>query len=1061
VAAQAVGAQRQAQREAEAASKIPIKTAVETPEYFQRAKAYMAASGQKPQQPDESNEDFFNRFMSERRFNETSVLYGGSTELSRLINATPEEKKAIAEGRDLYNRMEEQTGIGPLMDYGKGLLVDSPLYALSGGVGSVALKEGVRALAKPFLKREATEGGLRIGSRVGVGLGEAALGGQVDITEQKLERETKRVFGDKDIPDLDYQRMSVAALFSGVVGIAVPVAADAAGILVPKKSGEALAKAFDEKGIIIPPSVAAAPTRAERALVDPMTEQMDKVYAEYLKNYGRTLLDKIDPANTLTDSKLKEEYSKAAIRIAMRVIDTDPTFVLKPNEQISTAINNVLKNMDQINDAALEKAMKDVGITPEELGAIFKTTTSDAARSMQSLSVAARAVNQLRKSDIEFDKKMRDLYSFDDEAVSSLSRANQIQRRINREWKAFLTSGVDTTARNTISVGLVMPLKSGVQFMEGFIYTSGKSLYSLSEGKAVETFKKGMGDTVKDTFDVWLYMADPRKRGLSADVMDQVLRSNPNIRNTLTSALQETGNKDVLGITRWANSFNVVMDSFVRRNVFVASVESQLRRQGKDLYKDFLAKDLDIPTDIISKASTDALKTTFSYMPRVNNKAVSSVVERGAETAASYTVKMLNNVVGLNYLIPFPRYISGAMGYIYRYSPVGFIGATEDIGKSFTLEAAGQLEKATVLRRQALEKTVQAATGMALLAGALEVREKNPDLPWNELPTQRGTAIDTRPLGPQAVYLAMAEVHQRIKQGTVDIKDFKDATETLLGFKLKAGSGDSFLDKVTQALTSEFEGKKFAIGLGKSIGDIAGGFTQPFVVKQLFDVINNIREEGTVVRDPNVIESQDAFLASLEAGTKRVMGRLPVAKEQLPEAAIRLTDQEVKREGEYFNRLVGFRQVIKRNPVETEIIRLNLDPFKLYGTSSGVTEYDRKLIKEANKRVLEDTPVLMKDNTYKVLPDVEKNIRLTNAVRKSVEKAKEKVNLEYKLDDLSVIYRKKYNNISRIRKRAINDRFAADNNGVSFEEAVSKDPKKWPLLDKYEIELRGRVDDTK
>ena len=1053
VAAQAVGAQAAAEREAEAAKKIPIQTAIEKPELFQRAVNYMQASGQEAQKPDESKEDFFNRFLSQRRFAETSTTFGAVPELSRLANATAPEKKAIAEGIDLYKNLQDQGGFRPIVDVAKGIVSDIPLYAVTGGAGSVAAKGAVTALRKG-----ATEAALRTAGRVGIAGAEAATGAATDITAQKTAQEVARTFGEA-VPELDLARTGAVALFSGALGYAVPATADALGIAKTKKQGEALAEALAKRQSIVPAASNAPQTPVEKALVDPVTEQMDKVYDEYMKIYGRSLLDTIDPANTLTDAKVKTELSKTAVRIALKVVQNDPLFALKPNQPISTALNNVFKNLNQVDDVALERALTDSGITRAEFAAMNKTTSSDAGRVLQQYSVAARLLNRLQQSDAAFDKKIKELYTYDNEAVGFLSSFNEAQQRLAREWKALITSGVDTTARNALSVALVMPIKSGVQFMEGTAFAIGAATSNAAQGKRVQTFTKSMADTVKDSFDVYFYMADPRIRGLSADATNAILKDNPTLRNNINSALQETGDREVLAFTRWANSFNVAIDGFVRRAVFTASVEKQLRRQGKDLYDDFLAKDVSIPVDIIKEATKESLQTTFSYMPRKNDKTIASGLERGTSTVAAEVISAIDKTPLINFAIPFPRYMSNAMAYLYRYSPVGAVGAGQDLIASSKLATAGKTEQAERLWRQGSEKMIQAGIGLGALASAYEYRKENPDVPWYEVKTTQGTTVDLRPLGTPATYFALAEIQARRDQGTYTGKNTKDAIESLTGMKFKAGTSDTFADRLLRAVDSEAEWKKVMVEVGKFGGDIAGGFTQPFIFKQLFDAINTIREEGTTVRDPNVIESEDAFMAGLETATRRVMGRVPIVKEYLPEAVIRLNEEEMSREGEYFNRLLGFRQTIKRNPVETEIVRLNLDPFKLYGTSSGIPKYDRAFIQTANERVLEEVPALMRSKEYAVMPDDEKNLRLTNAVQSAVNRAREKVKTDFSVNDLQTVYKMRFSKLPSSMRRIINKRYADDNNGVSFEEAAMSEPDNWFKLDKYETELKARVGD--
>jgi hypothetical protein len=285
-----------------------------------------------------------------------------------------------------------------------------------------------------------------------------------------------------------------------------------------------------------------------------------------------------------------------------------------------------------------------------------------------------------------------------------------------------------------------------------------------------------------------------------------------------------------------------------------------------------------------------------------------------------------------------------------------------------------------------------------------------------------------------------------------EVKKFKTLLNLLLALKFKAGSGDSFLDRIINVSQSEEEAKKIWIELGKFTGDIAGGFTQPFVIKQLYDFVNLVREEGRVVRDPNIIISEKPEEVFTEAALKRVMGRLPIAKEQLPEAVIRLTDEELSREGEYFNRLLGFRQILQRSPVESEITRLNLDPYELYGSSSGDRNYDRDLINEANKRVAEAVTPFIKSRQYLILPDIEKNLTLNTAVRQQVSLARRVVNENLAMNDLSRVYKMRFGKLPKRVKEAINRRYAEDNDDVTLENA-----KDWFALDKYEAELNART----
>ena len=1051
------------QREEE--PKIGFTEVVQNDNLFNIAQNYLKASGQPAQEKDESREDVINRFMSEQRFARLNTTFGAIPELSRIVNATPEVKKSIAEGRDLYDKMASaydeggQGGVRPVLDVVKAVGYDIPLYAGTAGVGALGGKATTKLASDFLIKRglsEIGETGLRRGATAGIGVMEGAVGAAQEATEQRTKQEEAKVFGKEPEP-LDATRIAAVGLFSAVVGAGVPLVAGKVNPAKVNQQGQALAQAITrEKQKVTPTNPNAPLTPVEQALVDPLRDNMDQVHDQYMKLYGKELLNIIDPTNALTDSKVRTDMSKAAVRIALRVVQLDDAFKMKPNEQISSALNKVFARLDKVDSVVLEKALDEEGITKEMFAAMNKATVSDAARVMQQYSAAARALKAMTQADPDFDKLVKNLYTYENDQVSALGKIYLGQQRLAREWKAIITSGVDTTARNALSTAIVVPLKTGIQLMEGTAYSVGKAMKATS-GKRVETLKRSMGDTIHDAFDVYAYMW---KSGVARESVDAILKGNPSLRDNINNALQETGDRQVSAITKWANVMNVTMDSFVRRAVFTSTVERELRRQNKNLYLDFLDKNIDIPAPIIKQAMKEALQTTYAYVPKAEDKAVVSSLERGTGTAASVAIRWVDKTPFLNFAIPFPRYMSNAMAFFYRYSPAGAVGATEEFAAAHRLakQAAETGSKETMAQsekiyRSASEKFIQSAVGTAALAAAYEYRKENPDVPWYEVPNNDGETVDIRGLGNPANYFAVADIMARVEQGTYSgVREVKDAIESVVGMKVRAGSGDTYIDRVIGTFESETKMRSFFIENGKFVGDIAGGFTQPFVIKQLVDFVNLIRDEGRVVRDPNVIESESTALATVEAAGKRVMGKLPVLKEQLPEAVVRLTPEELSREGEFFNRLIGFRQTIQRSPLESEIVRLNLDPYELYGAGSGDREYDRAYIKNANELITNIVPNLLRNNNYRMLPDDEKLIRLSSAIKEQASIAREKTKEEFKASDLERVYKMRFNKLPARLRRSINRRYAEDNNGVNLEEA-----KDWFMLDKYEAEVKART----
>jgi hypothetical protein len=1020
--------------------KLSIADVAADDELFEKAKAYMKASGGKPLQKDESREEFLDRFLSRRTFIESSAVAGGAPELARLTGGTEETKRAIAEGRELYDLMEDRGGLRPVWDVTRGVLADTPLALISGGVGKVAGSAGLKLATK-----EASEQALKRAGRVGIGGAEALFGGAIDIQQQRIEQEVAKQFGEEP-EELDAVRTGAVMILSGALGYAA--FGNKTNPAKAAEQGNNINKALQKKNIV-PETPTSPATDMEKALRDPMMDQMDAISEQYKKETGRMLIDTIDPVSDLTDAKIRQDMSDAATRLALKVMEVDPTFVRKPNEKISTAINNVFASLDKIDDVSLERALVAAGISPTDFAMMNKATTSDAARHMQSLSVAARVANTLRRNP-EFERKIRNLYEFDETGVGALSKFNEAQQALAREWKAWITSGVDTTARNTLSTGSVLGLESAVRMMEGTAFSIGTALSNSAKGQRGSVLYRGMGDTVKDSFDVYFYM---REGGLSTEIVENLLADSPALRNQIMQSLQETGNRQISEVGQFANSLNVVVDSFVRRAVFASSVERQLRRTGKDLYKDFLATNKAVPTPILKQATKDALQTTFSYLPKKSDQnLIASSIERGSASFTADVISFIDKTPFLNFAIPFPRYMSNAAAFSYRYSPLGGISAGEDLFKASKLIQAGEIEKGTLLYRQASEKLVKMTIGTAALASAYEFRQNNKETPWYEVPTTQGTTIDVRPLGPQAAYFAWAETLARIDDGTYSGENIKAAFEASTGLKFKAGSQDTFIDQLVKAYESEDRMRSFFAEGGKFVGNIAGGFTQPFVTKQIFDFINLIRDEGRIARDVQPIDAESVAGQVGQTFVNQIINKIPVLKETLPEAVIPMKNEDLTREGEFFSRLIGFRPVIQRSPEEQEIFRLNINAYTIYGGSSGDRAYDRRFIETANERVQEIVRILINDEQYQALPDVEKNIALTAAIRERTAEARKETKAFFEDNDMRRIYRQRYRKLPTIVRRAINRRYAEDNNGKTIEETGD-----YFAIDEYETELKGRT----
>jgi hypothetical protein len=231
-----------------------------------------------------------------------------------------------------------QQGVGPYIDVAKAVAADIPVYALTGAAGAIGGRAAVRIGAERFLGRAATDKAVKAGGTAGVAAMEGLTGAAQETTRQRTEQEEAEAFGEEPAP-LDPVAIGAVGLFSAAISAGGVLGASAARPQTVTQQGQALATAIAKhRGPITPTNPNAPLTPVEQALVDPLRDNMDKVHDEYMKLYGKELLNRIDPVNVITDAKIRTDMSKAAIRVALRVVELDDNFKLKPNEQVLTRL---------------------------------------------------------------------------------------------------------------------------------------------------------------------------------------------------------------------------------------------------------------------------------------------------------------------------------------------------------------------------------------------------------------------------------------------------------------------------------------------------------------------------------------------------------------------------------------------------------------------------------------------------------------------------------------------------------------------------------------------------
>jgi hypothetical protein len=995
----------------------------------------------------ETKEEFTAKFLTDMRNDDFNTLDLVST-LNYMRNAKPEDAAKTAMAKALYEKTASpfdvkgggQKGFSPYYDVLKALATDPVNYfgGITGFFGKQAIKAGVRQQTAAVLGGQAVKTGVAkaltatptkvVATATG---GEAVIGVAQSAAQQKLGQETQKALG-QEVDDLSASQMAVAAVFSAAFGYV-----GAKGTMTTfGKSGaddlnDLMEKAKKEAAVTNPN---APTTPVERQLADPVAAQMNLEAEEFMKREGARILDEVSPATPLIDAKIANDMSARAVRVARHIIENDPAFQLGPNEKISTAISSVFSKLDsgEINDAVLEQAINAAGLTPKEFAQANKLTVTEAASIMQQYSVASRAMNKLKEIDPEFKKMADELFGKPDEYTSAMGLLGKGISRVERESKAFVVSGIGTTVRNVLGTIPVLTYTSAASVIEGTLYTAGKVLSDGSSGQRLETLKRGMADTMKDAFSVYGYLA---KTDLSDEVTYSLLEHNPSIRNNILSATQEGNNRDLSQVAQVFNSLNTAQDAWFRKAIFNAAVEKNARRAGLDPFL-IMAEGKSVPASILQKSADDALKSTFSYQPKVQAKGLGSL-EAGAETTANYFIKAAE-LPGGSLFATFPRFMSNAIAFQYRYSVLGAASGAEDMLRGGAMEAAGDAAGAG-LKRQGQENLAKGVVGTAALAAAYDYRMNNQDSNWAEIKKEDGSSVDMRSIFPIGPLLAVADVIAKVKLG--EKPDTAGALEAVVGMKMPAGTQSQFLDQLFAAFSSEKDADKMEVAVGKVLGDFTARFAAPFVFKSGYEFLDLFREQGTIQRDPNVITADTTTGRIAEAAVNRVQGKLPILKEDLPEAVPRLREGPIVKEGEFFNSLVGIREIPKKTPAEEEITKVNADPFKVYGGSSGNKTYDRAFIEQVNPRAIAYVEKLIEKDTYQKLSLAEKREKIQAVLSRATEVATLQTRASFMetSEGRTMLNKMEFDKLTADDRKIINERYAKEHNGVTLEEANAYD----------------------
>ena len=300
---------------------------------------------------------------------------------------------------------------------------------------------------------------------------------------------------------------------------------------------------------------------------------------------------------------------------------------------------------------------------------------------------------------------------------------------------------------------------------------------------------------------------------------------------------------------------------------------------------------------------------------------------------------------------------------------------------------------------------------MVLLTVAYQMRDSEAGgdgTKWYELKDREGNLYDLRPIFPLTPFLYMAEVLRRQLQGKTEA-DFipeslsNDAMEAIIGTSVRAGPIGKLFREGRKIFESEspFDGAKRGELIGELAGYLAAGILTP--LRPVSDIAKTFGDrESRLYLDPKLRRNIDpskpwytnawrAMMSDLTRGVEPIeelLGGDPYESKafgKVPAYASPTTSEDPStRTIPAIKQITGTAQRGARDPVEQEMLNVDIDPFKarIY---SGVPEYDNvanRLTGEITQQVLLS---YIRGNEYQNMPFEQKRQVISDFLNKESE----------------------------------------------------------------------------
>jgi len=706
-------------------------------------------------------------------------------------------------------------------------------------------------------------------------------------------------------------------------------------------------------------------------------------------------------------------------------VKADPT--KRVTEYISDAIRQYAKDDPKKATKLFEDIAEKYNLTGDDFANLFMADVSDAARKLQSASVASRIFRNLnavagddiffldtqtkellQKATADVQKgDMRSAFEFlsaadKKKAQKGKDGALEYLRKLDELRRATMTSQTATTIRNTASGGA----RVGIDVVtKAFDRGIAKSVHALTGGK-YGTSAGGLSAPNEDIFAVVFGLMNKKETDAVQEIFKtEFSKKASNLFREMQDII-ETGVGDsargsklrMLG--RELNALNTASDNMFKRAAFTAGLKrglNELAAKGEKVGKITDPSELNLASiirngnfnavfntpqgkRIMDKAIGDALAFTYQRPP---NNSVSKAFVNLANSAPFLTSS----------LVPFPRFIANAMRFTYEYSPLYIL--SDAWGKG-AISKTRQGVDAFGNEINNYEEIAKALVGTGGLIGAMAFRDSEyAGEKWYEARFADGTTFDMRPFFPAAPYLWVADIVNRTMKADGDITAdpvlgessfFTEGLQALTGTQFRAGFGIYAIDGAIEDLIGAKDSAEGVRTIGINMAsNIINTYSIPLTAGQ--DLYNTFLapDEERLVRDT---KSSDWLSLMVNKSLARVPANYAIEKylaESLGTNAPEIYQSPtrggvLRRVTPVTRQFSGILLQERKNWFEKEIDRLKINK-RIISRRTGIPEADL-LLNQHFGEYIEDyvVPSLKNSKEYEKMTAAEKRNMMVNVI---------------------------------------------------------------------------------